>query len=134
MYSFVMWPGIFYNTQLHVAWNILKYSITRGLEYSKILNYTWPGIFYNTQLHVAWNILEQNHVFICDVAWNILGRNVLFKLALFILEMLKVITSIYAHTIFNTSSDVRSTKISRKKSCWPLVGVHRHASLPNQLL
>ena len=62
---------------------------------------------------MARNILEQKLDFIYGEVWNILGQNVSFKLALFTLNMLKLITIIYALILFrNISSDVRGIKIS----------------------
>ena len=58
------------------------------------------------------------------MAWNILNQRVLYKVALFTLKMLKLITIIYALIlfVFNISSDVRCMKISREKNCWAKFG------------
>ena len=62
---------------------------------------------------MAWNILEQSHVFIYDVTWSILGQRVLYKLALFTLNMLKLITIIYAR--FSTAVPMLGVGISLGK-------------------
>ena len=86
------------------AWNILEQ------RHVFIYDEAWNIL---EQRHVfiydeAWNILEQRHVFIYDEAWNILGQRVLYKLALFILNMLKLIIIIYALILLvNIGSDVR---------------------------
>ena len=60
---------------------------------------------------MSWNIAEQSHEFIYDVAWNILGQRVLYKLALFTLNILNLMTVIYALILFlSIISDVRLTK------------------------